>query len=450
MGRRLDPVFMLLLIGPIAVALLAMLSGNAGSEEATAGPSPVASAQVLPSATAAAASAPAPSAVEPTAIPIRLPAVVGRPGIDWTRLERPAAWADQELTEIYAGSTGIVVAGSRRDPSRPLATARFVLAATPQRPELARAPAIWWSDDGVSWQDVSPPPTGTRESAISGLVALPHGIAAFGWYEDADLATRTAVWLSADGRTWRMLETPLPNSPLVAAAIGDRVMAIVTLPMGGAPFRAWSTLDFASWNEGGLQAGGFPYPAGSVAIRDGRAVLFGRTSIRPMDQGWGGVPAFWVTRDGLSWTPVTEVTGLDGGVIRVAADLGPRLVAAGYADAAGPSDPRLGVWYGEDLPSWTAATLPKVRGASYERIEFVLVDDGIVLLATNAAGRDTALRSADGRTWALLGDARLPAGSMSRVVRSGDAVLAVAFVHPDAAAGEPAGSWLWVAPAATR
>ncbi|NJD27692.1 MAG: hypothetical protein FIA92_05290 [Chloroflexi bacterium] len=460
MARRLDPALVVAGIVPITLAVVLALTGiGSGSETATAsatqGPPSPSIPGTSPDGTANPPSGlpPTASPVLPTAVPIQLPTVDGRPGVDWTPLERPGAWEDQDLTAIYVGDEGIVVAGSRPDPTQPLSAARLTLAANPPRQPPARAPAIWWSSDGLSWLDVSPSPAGARESAISDLVAVPGGIVAFGWYEDVDLNTRTVVWLSSDGRTWRMVETALPNTPLATLAIGDRVTAIVVLPMGGAPFEAWSTLDFASWTQGSLQAGGYPYPAGSLALEDGRVVLFGRASIRPIDHSWGGVPAFWTTRDGLGWNPVTEVAGLDGGVIRAVADDGTGLVAAGYADAADggvSSDPTIGVWSGRDLGTWAAADLPKVPRAVYERFELVAVDDGIVLLATNAAGPDTVLRSDDGGAWDVIDDPRLPDGSMSRVVQVGDMLLALAFVYPDLAAGAPAGSSLWVAPAGIR
>lgn len=90
---------------------------------------------------------------------------------------------------------------------------------------LAGDGRIWLSEDGMSWDDVTPGGTFTYAS-IRQLVALPDGaVLALGWasrlVDGSPEESGPAGWETRDGRAWTELELSVAGDPVIEIAAGD-------------------------------------------------------------------------------------------------------------------------------------------------------------------------------------------------------------------------------------
>jgi hypothetical protein len=69
---------------------------------------------------------------------------------------------------------------------------------------LGNAPAIWWSQEGTSWELVSTGPAfdATAEGQIVEVAQTADGFVAIGWERPRGEGEHEQVWTSADGTTW--------------------------------------------------------------------------------------------------------------------------------------------------------------------------------------------------------------------------------------------------------
>ncbi len=169
-------------------------------------------------------------------------------------------------------------------------------------------PRVWVRPAGQPWRSVPPPSAGT---GVMADVATGRGgqLVAVGWTRDAQAVQRPAVWLSANGESWRRAT---PGGDLVADGLTE-LTAIVPVTGGGylaigvdrkadsvdgdgAVFRSDNGQDWHRVAATGLDGSG-PQEVHRIAqTGDGRFVAVG-SALTGARRG----PAVWTSADGTQW-----------------------------------------------------------------------------------------------------------------------------------------------------
>jgi hypothetical protein len=241
--------------------------------------------------------------------------------------------------------------------------------------ESAPSATVWFSRDGAAWSHVVGADSVFANADISWLVAAPGGFVAVGtrWLGSAassprpsrDLshpscgygaAAMCSIWFSADGLTWRLVET---------GSLFSGLAGVVDVAAG---------------------------PSGVVAIG-----LW-------LDPWWSPPPLLWYSADGSAWSAVD--------VSRQMGSAGLRGVAArpsGFEIVGTPrasdllNDVSPGAWWSLDGLVWAPASIATDQNRDWGTwMQKVFVgQDGMVALA--GSGRldsvGTSWSSPDGRTW---------------------------------------------------
>lgn len=180
-------------------------------------------------------------------------------------------------------------------------------------------PRAWVRPAGQPWRSVPPPSPGTGviSDVAAGVVAGAAGrggqLVAVGWTRDAEAVQHPAVWVSANGDSWRQV-TPAGGSAGDLAADGlTELTAVVPVAGGGylatgvdrkadsvdgdgAVFRSDNGQDWHRVPATGLDGSG-PQEVHRVAqTADGRFVAVG-SALTGARRG----PAVWTSPDGTQW-----------------------------------------------------------------------------------------------------------------------------------------------------
>jgi hypothetical protein len=164
--------------------------------------------------------------------------------------------------------------------------------------------AVWWSAGLTGWQRAGDATAGALDGPgarqMMAVAASSAGFVAVGSHGD-----QPSAWTSADGRTWRQADLPLPVGATRAvlehvASTGRTVAAVGTaLTTTGAhvPFAASSSNGGASWTESAL-----PVPAGltSVTALAAAGGAFTATGTYGRTPGHQDV-VVWTSPNGLAW-----------------------------------------------------------------------------------------------------------------------------------------------------
>ena len=413
--------------GVLGFVLLARPAGlPLGASSAT----PFASASVgpLPSGTAGATPTPSPS--EPTATPIEAPSASPPPsgspvgGLIW---QEAAMFSDAEgpsmVTEVTSSGTGLVAVGVQYEHALPNVG--------PTPPHEGR---IWFSPDGRSWEDVTPPDEFANVQ-LHAVVSLRNGsVAAWGMtHEERDgflEQTGTEAWESSDGRTWTPMATNLPDGARVGGvAQGNRgylTHVATTGPDAGSEL--WFSTDARSWEQvHSLPSDWVEYDAGEEGFVVAGVVLSGEGADTTYD------PYALASGDGREWLEATGPPPTTVGVAAVRGDW----VAATYS-FGGEQLPDLATsWFSANGLEWTehgtaALNAWPIEGGSCHEYPSGLNPAGewLVLASTlsypcSEGGYvvfGTQRISTDGATWE---DLPLPAGTPG-MTRSGSVVTSAA------------------------
>ena len=278
-------------------------------------------------------------------------------GADWTRV--PGARAFSAKTP---GWNAVVLAAARIQSG-------YVAVGMDQQGDASSANAsAWYSADGDHWSraTVADPAGRTMDQVLattSGLVAL--GEAGYSFH--AGMGLGTAIWTSADGRSWSRV--PAAAAPplgtrlsSVAAAPGGGYLAAAEQEYTGAtteqvkPLAAgvWRSTDAIHW----APVEGSPLGVASIALRGSTVVAVG--SGRPADLSQPALA--WHEAGGAKWSggPLPAPSGLPSGV-----GLGATLVVDGISGMLaigertdGADATSLVVWSSADGTTWTADSLP--------------------------------------------------------------------------------------------
>lgn len=164
----------------------------------------------------------------------------------------------------------------------------------------ARAPAMWRSSDGATWEEVDAVPAGALGRGITGLTHGTEGFVATSQFE---------MWASADGSAWRLLdEAAIPGGGR-AVFVGPAILAVT----GGSV----ATLTPGGWELTSLgpEAGDAPR-AVATAAAGGVLVVAGRNAPGTAHPIWRSTdPGRWELLD-AGW-PIDDLTATATGFAAV-------------------------------------------------------------------------------------------------------------------------------------
>ncbi len=261
--------------------------------------------------------------------------VVSADGTSWQAVDSEGVFGVPGLfTErAAAGGRGYVIVGYQNVRSGQAAVGRTVA-------------AVWWSAGLTGWQRAGDATAGALDGPgnrqMTAVAASSAGFVAVGSHGD-----QPSAWTSADGRTWRQADLPLPIGATRAvlqhvASTGRTVAAVgtaVTTTGVSVPFAASSSNGGASWIESAL-----PAPAGltSVTALAAGGGTFTATGTYGSTPGHQNV-VVWTSPNGSAWH-ADEPTGqgLTGPGIQAITSLtvsGSTLTGAGFTALPAREEP---------------------------------------------------------------------------------------------------------------
>lgn len=211
----------------------------------------------------------------------------------------------------------------------------------------------------------------------------------------ADLS-RGAVWWSDDGSTWQ--EASVPDSPPERAvhlqtpfAIDDRLLAIGILahPMGSGPIGSviWTSTDGVTWTDTAASAQVQSAPLGHVGVI-GQRIVMAEGHETPAGS------AFWVSDDGgTSWQRV-EIEPGKGWRVHDGLVHDGRFVAVGTVYEGGANGEAAAIWTSTDGRTWDRSDLGPGRALRIAEFE-----DGTLHAIGDSEEGPMGWTSADGREW---------------------------------------------------
>ncbi len=205
----------------------------------------------------------------------------------------------------------------------------------------------WYSRDGDQWTLVVDRHADRNGGSFSDVVTADGGYVAVGNNPDG-----SAVWLSADGQSWRPASGPSPgghdDAILAAGSSGEAIVAVGFTSENDEQVAAvWRSVDGDSWTR--LEAPDSfarAWPTDVAVGPDGSAIVVG------MSEPGSGAPLSWRVDD----TSVGDAIALPtsaGDVLAASVVVMPREIAAvGYAWGDDVQAYRLVLWTSTDGRSW--------------------------------------------------------------------------------------------------
>jgi hypothetical protein len=242
---------------------------------------------------------------------------------------------------------------------------------------ITGSPAAWVSPNGRQWRRV-PVPSGV--SALEFLVATPRELYAIG--NDGNEGAEVVLH-SDDGRAWDVVSRAAPPSITAVTAGGPGLVAVGSVRNGGGPPRTaiWASADGRTWTRAPGDATVFPVgTVVGVAARSDELVAVGASESATR---WTSL--VWTSEDGLHWQ--LHLDALHGGLAESVAASADGFIVGGIGISPAP------------LPTTTTtttqrpprdSTLPNGARCGYSSsvMEFSRRDAYV-----------TTWTSPDGRTW---------------------------------------------------
>lgn len=172
---------------------------------------------------------------------------------------------------------------------------------------------VWWSTDGVKWQQATAaagwtPRIAAGATVFKGRMWILGGIEDY--YFGNEQSLRNDVWSSADGRHWR-LETAnagwAPRAYHAAVTLNDRLYVFGGgnyVPKYGVETDVWSSADGVHWEKVLDKTPWSPRLWFSSVIYRDRMWVLGGWSNNP-SRNWGDV---WYSKDGKDWKELKSPT----------------------------------------------------------------------------------------------------------------------------------------------
>ena len=165
---------------------------------------------------------------------------------------------------------------------------------------------VWWSTDGVTWQQATPA-AGWSPRIAAGAVEFRGRMWILGGTEDYyfgnDKSLKNDVWSSADGIQWKLETAQAGWSPRAyhqAVVLHDKIYVFGGgnyVPVYHAKNDVWSSADGVNWTCETEAAPWHPRIWFSGAVYRGRIWVLGGWSNGP-SKNWGDV---WHSKDGKKW-----------------------------------------------------------------------------------------------------------------------------------------------------
>jgi len=268
--------------------------------------------------------------------------VVSADGSTWQAADGEQAFAGPGLftQAAAANSQGYVIVGYQR--IKQVRGGKVVSVRT--------VAAAWWSAALTGWQRAGAASPAGAAGALDGLgarqmtavAASSAGFVAVGSHGD-----QPSAWTSADGRTWRQVDLPLPVGSVRAtlqhvASSGRKIAAVgtaVTTSGQQVPFAASSSDGGTTWIESAL-----PAPAGltsvtALAAAGGSFIATGTYGSTPGHQN----VVVWTSPNGSAWRAAEPAgQGLTGPGIQAITSLaisGSTLTGVGFTASPASEDP---------------------------------------------------------------------------------------------------------------
>ena len=340
----------------------------------------------------------------PNSTVVDAPAV---PYMNWQRAPSQSSLGDgsasqYEIDTVTTGTTGgpgLIAGGSVIPPG----------SAWQESPTVGDRAAIWVSEDGIRWdriphdEDVFGGPGGTAINDIAaggpGYVAVGASVADSGGDIDP------AVWVSEDGLSWERVVSPSFEDPgsqwMESVSSGGPGVVAVGLSLDGTGEGIWTSPDGLRWERVEVE----PFSAANaiwhVMQRGQGLVAVGAISHQP---------TAWSSEDGISWergkmSPAdAELVGAHPHAV-VATD--ETLLAAGFAAKGSFAKWETGVWLSSDGARWQR--VPNFgNNSSFTDVDIqglASTPEGVVAAGSWWNQADTKSRAAiwvsidDGGTW---------------------------------------------------
>jgi hypothetical protein len=234
---------------------------------------------------------PDPGSPSPHGVPSADP--VGWAGIVWQHVAKPFAAGDPAPLRIdgLVGGDGVVSGWGR--------------VATPGRNQFGDVGAVFLSSDGVSWRSIAlddgVDPKDTSEP--SGVAVGPLGMLAYGGV--CCSVEERALWQSTDGLMWTRIRPVGAFMP--QASFMTRIVGVETgwVAVGSAGVRAaiWTSADGRTWELVDPDAAGL----GKGVVSDVAITPDGLVAVGTVDDAAGTHDgAIWVSKDGTTWVRTAE------------------------------------------------------------------------------------------------------------------------------------------------
>jgi hypothetical protein len=226
-----------------------------------------------------------------------------RDGLEWVEVTVgvPQTW----WIEMFAAGTGWIVSGTTTDP-------------TP--------PTLWSSVDGTTW--VPATGLGREDALVRGVVTLPTKLVAYGSsYPGAD--SLPAIWTSVDGSRWTPVAAEAAPSGQGISAVAEIDGALAAFVRDADGMTVWTSEDGLAWEErgGDFAIGGEHEVVIFGLVEGGPGLVALGKAVTPNGQEAIGA---WLSADGSTWRPATDVTAFEGvQSVWAAAAHGSTLYAAG-------------------------------------------------------------------------------------------------------------------------
>jgi hypothetical protein len=382
-GRRVTPLvagLIVLVVGLVAIFIF--LPRLFGGPVATGTP-PVAGLPTPPPLTPPpGGSVAVPTQVGPTdgaTPPVATPGVpTGNQGlvVDWHQVPDPGLGVVIGVTGAASANGRLVVIGD--------STEDFV-------------PAIWWSDNGNTWQLAQWPDSGNSALALTGVTAGGPGFVAVGSDYESEDAINAVTYTSTDGVSWQRGDDPdlAGQSAFLIGAAGTNVVAFAD---SGAVFKS---SDGLSWDPV-LDASAVEVGDGLLDVAGYNGSLWAFSTAPGATEEESGPLDVWRTDDGISWTRLGTVPD-SLGALDARTAVGPKGLVL-VADIDNADSFAWHGWQSADGANWQPATNTPAEITDVLSDETGFIAVGYYNLAGGCAVDETenvgvTWTSVDGLTW---------------------------------------------------